>query len=170
MICVEAMRIGDAVGESDDDGPRDEANGGAEAGKSHGQQDDSGHQRDHGEAGQAEAGDDAGDDDDECAGGSADLGARAAQGGDEKTGDDGGVESGLRRDSRGDAKGHGERQRDQADGDAGKKVVQEHLPAVLAQRQDQLGQVGIAEGHDAASILVEFELALGGLRDSEAPR
>ena len=96
----------------------------------------------------AEARDDAGDDDDECAGGSADLGARAAQGGDEKAGDDGGVKSGLRRDPGGDAEGHGKRQSDQPHGDPGEQVVQEHLLAVLAQRHDQFGQVWIADGHD----------------------
>ncbi len=62
----------------------------------------------------SETGDDAGDDDDECAGGSADLSARAAKCGDEKAGHDSGVESGLRRNPRGDAEGHGERQSDQA--------------------------------------------------------
>ena len=39
------------------------------------QEDDAGHEGDHGEAAHAEAGHDAGDDDDEGAGGSADLGA-----------------------------------------------------------------------------------------------
>ena len=120
---------GDAVGESDDHQARDEADRGAEAGESHGKQDDAGHQRDHGQAAHAEAGHNAGDDDDESAGGSADLGARAAQSGDEEAGDDGGVEAGLRRDAGGDAEGHGQRQRDQPDGDAGEQVVQEHLRA-----------------------------------------
>ena len=94
------------------------------------EQNDAGHERDHGQAAHAEAGDDAGDDDDEGAGGSADLGAGAAEGGDEESGDDGGVKAGLRRNAGGDAEGHGEGESDEADGDAGEQVVEEHLVRV----------------------------------------
>jgi hypothetical protein len=52
--------------------------------------------------------------------------------GDEETGDDSGVEPGLRSHAGGDAEGHGKRQRYEANRDAGEKVVQKHLPAVLA--------------------------------------
>ena len=115
--------------------------------KSHEEQNDAGHDGDHGEAAHAEAGDDAGDDDDECAGGSTDLGARATEGGDEESGDDGGVEAGLRRDAGGDAEGHGKRKCDQADRDAGEQVVEEHLGGIGTEGQNRLGQIRIADGH-----------------------
>ena len=87
---------GDAVGESDDNGTRDEAYRRAETREPHGEQDDACHERDHGQAAHAETRDDAGDNDDKSASGSADLGARSAEGGDEKTSDDGGIKSRLR--------------------------------------------------------------------------
>ena len=62
--------------------------------------------------------DNARDDHDECAGWTADLGARSAQRGDQETGHDRGINSRLRSDPGSDAKGHGQRQRDQTHGDA----------------------------------------------------
>ena len=147
LICVEAMRIAMPLVNPMTTGRGMKRTAEPRPVSPMSQQDDAGHERDHGKAAHAEAGDDAGDDDDERAGGSADLGARAAQGGDEKSGDDGGVKAGLRRDARGDAEGHGKRQSDQAHGDAGKQVVQEHLLAVLAQSQNRLGQIRITDGH-----------------------
>jgi hypothetical protein len=82
------------------------------------------------------SGDDAGDDDDEGAGGAADLGGRSAERGDQKAGDDGAVDSGLRREAGGDGKGHGQRKSDQAYGDSGDQIVQEFIQAVIAQAED----------------------------------
>ena len=138
---------GDAVGKADDDHPGNEPDGSAEAGESHEEEDHSGHHGDHGEAAHAETGDDSGDDDDECAGGAADLGARAAEGGDEEPGNDGGVEAGLGSDSGGDAEGHGEGQGNKSDGEAGEQVVHEHLGGIGSEGQDGLGQIRIAYGH-----------------------
>ena len=45
--------------------------------------------------------------------------ARAAERGDQEAGDDGAVDAGLRREAGGDGERHRERQRDEADGDAG---------------------------------------------------
>ena len=149
---------GDAVGESDDDRAGDESHRCTEAGEGHGDEDDAGHERDHSRPLMPKRRDDAGDDDDERSGRPADLRSRAAQRGDEKTGDDGGVEAGLRSDSGGDAEGHGERQGHQADGDAGQKIVQKHLCGVLAQRHDQLGQVRITERHRSCFLAGELVL------------
>ncbi len=135
---------GDAVGETDDDHAGNEADGGAEASESHDEENDSGHDGDHGKAGHAEAGDDAGNDDDKGAGGPTDLGARAAEGGDEEPGDHGRIEAGLRRDSGGDAEGHGKRQSDKTHRDSGEQVVEEHLARVGAQGQNRLGEIRIA--------------------------
>jgi hypothetical protein len=121
---------GDAVGEADDHHVGDEAHRSTQTGEAHEKKNDSGHDGDHGEAAHAKTGDDAGDNDDEGAGGSADLGAGAAEGRDEEAGDDGGVETGLGSDSRGNAEGHGEREGDQTYCDASEEVVEKHLARV----------------------------------------
>ena len=69
-------------------------------------------------------GDNAGDDDHECSGRAANLGRRSAEHGNQKTGDDGAVDSGLRREARSDRESHGQRQSDQAYGDAGDQIAQ----------------------------------------------
>ena len=66
---------GDAVGEAQDDRPRDELDRLAEAGDRQEQQDDARHHRHHQQAGQAVRGDDARDDHDERPRRSADLNA-----------------------------------------------------------------------------------------------
>ena len=70
---------GDAVGEADDDGARDEAHGGTQAGEAEEEQNHAGHHGDHEESGEAVFGEDSGDDDHEGAGGAADLDLRSAQ-------------------------------------------------------------------------------------------
>ena len=60
--------------------------------------------------------------------------------GDQKAGDDGAVNSGLRRQPGGDGERHGQRQGDQADGDAGDQVVQEFVQVVIAQAENRLRQ------------------------------
>ncbi len=67
----------------------------------------------------AEAGHNARHDHDKCAGRSADLRARAAQSGNQKSGHNCRVKAGLRRDPGGNAEGHGQRQRDQPHRDPG---------------------------------------------------
>ena len=92
--------------------------------------------------GDAVLGDDAGDDDDEGAGRAADLDARAAERRDEEAGDDRAVDAGLGREARGDRERHRERQRDEADGDAGDEIVPEGDAVVAAKREDRLRQPG----------------------------
>ena len=83
---------GDAEGEADDHGIRDEFNYGAQPQHAEDDQYDPGHYGGDEQAVVAEALDNAVDDDDEGAGGAADLDAAAAESGDYEAGDDGGVE------------------------------------------------------------------------------
>ena len=116
---------GDAVGEAEDDGPRDELDRLAEAGDRQEQQDDARHHRDHQQAGQAVRGDDAGDDHHERARRSADLDARAAEEGHHESADDGRVDARLRGDARCDPERHRQRQRDDAHRQAGDHIGDE---------------------------------------------
>ena len=67
-------------------------------------------------------GDHSGDDDDESAGRPADLHPRAAQRRDQEAGDDRRNQPLARAGAAGDAERHGERQRDDGDGEAGDEV------------------------------------------------
>ena len=87
---------GDAVGKADDHRAGDELDCGAHAGDAHDHQQNTGHHRTHEEAIDTVKCDDAGDDHNEGAGGSANLRLGAAQQGDQETGDDGAVDTGLR--------------------------------------------------------------------------
>jgi hypothetical protein len=97
-----------------------------------------GHDPDQRQSGDAEAGDDARHNYDKRAGGAANLHERAAQCGDDKSGYDRGVEPGLRRDSGGNGKGHGQRQSDQANGDSCCKVTREFRKGVAAKGEHGL--------------------------------
>ena len=100
---------------------------------------DAGHHRAHEQAVDAVGRDDAGDDDDERAGRAADLEARAAERRDEEAGDDRAVQAGLRRHAGRDGERHRQRQRDQADRDAGDQVVTKLLQRVRAKSVDGFG-------------------------------
>jgi hypothetical protein len=143
------LRRGDedrnSIGEADDDHARDEADGRTETGEAHEEENDAGHQRDHGEAAHAEARHDAGNDDNEGAGGATDLCARTAERGDQKASDNGRIQTGLRRDAGGDSKSHCQGQCDEANCDSCEQIVQEHRRRVASERQDRLWQVRIAE-------------------------
>ncbi len=115
----------DAVGKPDDHRPRNKLHRRAHAGRAQHDEYGARHHRAHVQAVDAVHGDDPGDHDDERAGGPANLSLRSAQGGDQKAGDDGAVDAGLRRQSGGDGEGHGQRQGHQADGDSGDDVLQE---------------------------------------------
>ena len=69
---------------------------------------------------------------------------RTAERGDQESGHNCGVETGLWRDARSDAEGHGQWQRDEANRDSRKQVVQKRLLAVITQGYDQLGEIGVA--------------------------
>jgi hypothetical protein len=137
---------GDAVGEADDDGARNEFDGGAKASDAEEDEEHAGHEGADQQSVEAVAGQDAEDDDDEGAGGAADLIAGAAEGGDGESRDDSGVEAGFGRRSGGDGEGHRERKSDEADGNAGGEVCGEFLGAVVAQRLDGF-RCPVGEGH-----------------------
>ena len=87
----------DAIGEPDDDWPRDVFDRGAEAGDPEKDQDDAGHQRAHEQSVDAVCGHDARHHDDESAGRTADLDAGTAEGRDRESRDDRAVDAVLRR-------------------------------------------------------------------------
>ncbi len=142
---------GDAVGEAEHDGARDELDRVAEAGDGQHEQHHAGHHRDHQQARDAVLRDDAGDDDDEGPGRPADLNPRSAERRDDQPADDRGVDAGLRRHARRDSERHRERQRDDADGDAGDQVGRERLPRVALKRVEQARPPAIpVDGRTAA--------------------
>jgi hypothetical protein len=67
----------------------------------------------------------------------ADLHLRAAQGRDQKAGDDRGKQPGIGFDAAGNAEGHRQRQGHHTDGDAGRQVGQKIGSRVVTQRLDQ---------------------------------
>ena len=129
----------DAVGEADDDGQRNELDQHAQPEDAHRQQDAAGHEGADEQVRHAVLRDDAVDDDDEGAGRAADLHARAAERGDDEAGDDGREDAGFRRDTGGDGKRHRERQRDDADGDAGHRVGGERRAVVVLEAVEEPG-------------------------------
>jgi len=103
----------------------------AQAGKPHRDQHESRQDGGDDQAAHAVFGDDAKNDDHKGAGGSADLVAATAQKTDEEPGNDRRVKSLFRGAPRGDAKGHGQRQGDDADGQSGDQVLAQGLPGVV---------------------------------------
>ena len=82
-------------------------------------------------------GDDAADDHHERAGRAADLVARAAERRDQEAGDDRAVDARLRLQPGRDRESHGQRERDQPDGDAGDQVHGKHPAGVAAQVEEK---------------------------------
>jgi hypothetical protein len=70
--------------------------------------------------------------------GLADLRLRSAEGGDQEARDNGALDAGLRRESRGNGKGHGQWEGDEADGDSGDHVEQKFVAIVIAQTEYRL--------------------------------
>lgn len=124
---------------------RNKFDAGPEPGCAHDHEQNSSHDRAHEKAVDSADGDDAGNDYDERAGGSADLRFRAAEGGDEESGDDGAVDAGLRREAGGDGKRHGQRKCDEADRDSGDQVQQEFVAIAVAQAEDRLRKPIVTE-------------------------
>jgi hypothetical protein len=137
---------GDAVGEADDDGDRDETDQLPHAGEAHGEQEDAGEDGRPHQVGEAVHGDDAIDDGDEGARRAADLHPRAAKGGGDEAGDDGGPDAGRRRGAGGDGEGHGQRQGEDADGDPRREILAELRAVVGGQAIQQLGVEGDLHG------------------------
>ena len=129
----------DAVGEADDDADGHVAHQPSQPEQAQDEQQHAGAGRGDQQVRHAVAVDDAVDDDDEGAGGPADLHVRAAQQGDQQAGDDGGPQAGGGREAGSDGEGHRERQRHDADGQAGAEVAQEAFPAIALQGSEQAG-------------------------------
>src|ERR1043166_2696310 len=125
---------GDAVGKADDYRAGKIFDGRAHAGDAENDQENAGHHGAEEEPFDAVFGDDARDNDHEGAGGTADLRLGAAERGDNEAGDDGAVEAGLRRNTGGDGESHGERQSNEADGDARGQIMQKFLPVVVTEK------------------------------------
>ena len=136
---------GDAIGESDDDGPGNEFHASAKSGRAHDDEQDSSHDGAHEQAVNAVNGDDPRDHDDERAGRAADLSLGSAEGGDQESGDHRAVDAGLRRESRGDGKCHREWKGDEADCDAGDQVKQELVAVVVPQADDRLRKPAVVQ-------------------------
>ena len=121
----------DAVGKADDDRHRNEAHQIAKPSQSHREQQYAGtHRRDQ-QVGETVLRDDSVNDHHEGAGRPADLHTRATERGDQKSRDDRGEKSLLGFRSAGDTERHGKRQCNDADGHAGRQILDE-LGAVVA--------------------------------------
>jgi hypothetical protein len=124
-----------AVGETDSDRPRNKAYRGAEAGRAHHDQNRACHQRDHGKSFDAELRDDTRHNDDKRAGRAANLYPGATKSGNQKTGNDCRVETGLRRHARGNPKSHRQRERDQTHGNTGGQVLGKRVSGVIPEAE-----------------------------------
>ena len=143
---LQADHDGDAVGEADHDRDRNELDEAPELEETHEKED---HARAHGgdhQVAQTVLCDQAVDDDDEGARGAADLHAAAAEKRNQKARDDGRVDARFGRNARGDAEGHGKRQRHHADREAGRDVAAQHVGVVAAKRLQKYGRE-VRQGH-----------------------
>ena len=113
----------DAGGEAEDDRHRNKADHGAEAEEAHKKQHHTGEDGGNLQAVEAVLRGDASEDSDEGAGRPGNLYARAAADRNDETGNDGGIDALFRFDACCDGKGHGKRQGDNADDDAGDDVA-----------------------------------------------
>ena len=135
----------DAVGKTDHDRPRNKLHRGAHAGRAQNDEDGARHDGAHVKPVNAMHGDDPRNYDDESAGGSANLSLRSAECGDQKAGDHRAVNAGLRRESRCDGEGHGQRQGHQADRDSSDDIFQKLVQTVFAQADNGLGQPAVVQ-------------------------
>ncbi len=131
---------GNAVSEADHHRAGNELDGGTHSGKAQQHQDDARHQRTHVQAIQPVRGDNTGHHNDEGPGGSANLGARAAEGRNEETREDGAVEARFRRDAGGNGEGEREWKRNQPNRDAGCEVAHKRRDVVRGKNLKRLRQ------------------------------
>jgi len=120
-------------------GERDELDRCTEPGQPQNDEDDAGHHRRNRQPLDAVFLHNAVDDHDEGAGRPADLHARTAQRGNQESRDDRGQQPALGRESTGNGKGDGERQRDNADNHARRDVRNGLPPRVSLERGDEFG-------------------------------
>ena len=135
-----------AVGEADDDGHRHVAHQCPELEQPHQEQQHAGHRGADQQVGQAVAFDDAVDDDNEGTGRPGNLHPAAAQRRDQKAGNDGREQALFGFDTRGDGKGHGQRQRNDADREAGADVGHQVGPRIAGQGIEQPGSEAMKTG------------------------
>ena len=95
---------------------------------------------------------------DESASWPADLSLRAAQQRDKKAGNHRTVDSGLRREARGNRKGHGQRQGDQPNRYSGQQVMQEFVAGVPAQTKHRLRKPTFFEESKIHCIIIAATL------------
>ena len=136
-----------SIREPDHHHARDKSDRGAQTGKSHCQQENSGHHRDHGQPAHPEARNDPRDNHYECARWSADLRARSAERGNEETRHNCRVKARLRRDARRNPKGHRQWKRNQPHREPCHQVVDKQLRRVGPEGKDRLRNVRHAYGH-----------------------
>ena len=129
----------DAAREARHDRVRDELDRASEPRQAERDEDQAGENRADRQAFDPVAGDDPVHDDDEGARRPADLDAAASEERDQESRDDGGDEPLLRRHAGGDREGESERNRDDADDDAGLQIREKLRPRVAAQDDERLG-------------------------------
>ncbi len=145
---------GDAVGESDDDGPGNELHRRTHAGRAHDHQQNTGHHGAHEQSVNTVLGDDGRDHYHKGPGRAADLGPGASQQRNEEAGHDGAVNAGLRREAGGDGKRHGQRQRDQPNRDARDGVVRELGKGVVPKTKYGLRKPALYRESSSHSIIM----------------
>jgi hypothetical protein len=134
-----------AVGKTDDDGPRNELYRGAHSGCAQNDEDSARHHGAHVQTVNAVHGDDPRYHDDKRAGGTTNLCFRSAECRNQKASDHCAVNAGLRRQSGCYGKGHGQRQGDQANRDSSDHVFQKLVRTVFAQADNGLGQPAVVQ-------------------------
>ena len=135
----------DAIGKTDYNRTRNELHRGAHAGCAQNDEDGTRHDGAHVQSVDAMHGDNPGNHDHEGAGGSANLGFRSAERRDQKAGDYGAVDAGLRRESGSNRESHGQRQCDQTDRDSSDDVFQKLAQTVFAEADNRLGQPTVVQ-------------------------
>ena len=136
----------DSIGEAQHHGTRNEFHRRAHAGHSQHHQQNARHHSAHEQPVHPVHRDDAGHHHHKRSGRPSDLRLRSAQQGNQKSGNHGAVDARLRRQAGSNGEGHGQRQRDQTDRDAGNDVMQKFCEAVFAQAQNRLRQPAVVQG------------------------
>ena len=130
-------------GEAEHDRVGNELDDPAQPGEPQPDQEEAGHDRGDGEAGQPVLGHDPGHDDDEGPGGPPDLDPGPAQEGDQQAGDNGGVEAPLGGDPAGDGEGDGQGEGHDADDQAGAEIRGKLAPGIaLGEDGEEFGLEG----------------------------
>lgn len=128
----------DPAGESGGDGTRDELDCGSQLGDPHANEDDTSHERRHGESIDPVLLDDAVDDHDERTRWTSYLDARAAKSGDDEPRDDRGPETSVRRNAAGNGECYGERERNDPNDHPSRQIAKELITVVRFEGSNEL--------------------------------